>query len=237
MAEKEYTFDELRSIVERLRSPGGCPWDKAQTHRSLEPCLLEETYEVLEGIRSLEETGEWDNLCEELGDLLLQVLMHSRIAEEEGLFSLENVISGISRKMIRRHPHVFGDKRAALAQEIPGSWEAIKEQEKKRRSPQQELEAIPQGMPALMRAQKVQKKLERFSEGGKSRKEILGELKECMEELDLAPASEEQGGRLLWLAAELLRQDGIYGELALKSAADKAIFRDKCGQKCQRSGK
>ena len=223
MADRQYTFDELCSIVERLRSPGGCPWDRAQTHESLKPCLLEETYEVLEGIDRLEKTGSHDNLCEELGDLLLQVLMHSRIAQEDGRFTLEDVISGISRKMIRRHPHVFGEERQALAQEVPGSWEALKKQEKQGRSLKQELEDIPLQLPALARAQKIQKKL--AGAGGReiSRRELLEKMKACLESLQDAPAREEPGGELLWLAADLLRRDGVYAELALEAVSQEKI--------------
>ena len=129
MEKKAYTFDEFCSIVKTLRSPEGCPWDREQSHGSLKPCLLEEAYEVLDGIETLEKEGNWDSLCEELGDLLLQIVMHSRIAEEEGYFTLEDVIDGISRKMIRRHPHVFGEKRRVMAGEVPGSWEELKKKE------------------------------------------------------------------------------------------------------------
>ena len=105
---EKYRYEDFLRIVARLRAEDGCPWDKAQTHGSLKTCLVEECYEVLEGIRLLEEDGEGDNLCEELGDLLLQVVLHARIAQEEGLFAMEDVVQGISEKMIRRHPHVFG---------------------------------------------------------------------------------------------------------------------------------
>jgi tetrapyrrole methylase family protein / MazG family protein len=107
-----YTFKELRDIIRKLRAPDGCPWDLAQTHESLIPCLKEESAEVIEGIQILKDTQDGDNLCEELGDVLLQVMLHSQIAEEEGLFTVDDVIEGLCRKMIRRHPHVFGDKKA-----------------------------------------------------------------------------------------------------------------------------
>lgn len=129
MSEK-YTFEELESIIKKLRSPKGCPWDREQTHESLIPCMQEEANEVVEGIHILTDTGDADNLCEELGDVLLQVLMHSQIAEEEGLFTLEDVIDGISRKMVRRHPHVFGNSSADTSSEALLTWEEIKRQEK-----------------------------------------------------------------------------------------------------------
>ena len=129
---KTYTLDDLAEIVETLRSDKGCPWDRQQTHESLRACMIEEAYEAVEGIRILEETGSWENLCEELGDVLLQVVMHSQIAREEDLFTLSDVIGGISEKMIRRHPHVFKDQDySCTADEVPASWEEIKRREKK----------------------------------------------------------------------------------------------------------
>ena len=101
---ENYTFEELKEIIARLRAEDGCPWDRAQTHESLKPCLTDEADEVLQAI----DRGDMDNLCEELGDVLLQVMLHSRIAEEEGAFTVDDVISYLCRKMIRRHPHVFG---------------------------------------------------------------------------------------------------------------------------------
>lgn len=123
-------FDNLCSVVARLRAPDGCRWDRAQTHESLKAPCIEEAAEVICGINILSETGDPDNLKEELGDLLLQVVMHARIAEEEGLFTIEDVIQGISDKMIRRHPHVFGDGRADTPEEALASWNASKQKEK-----------------------------------------------------------------------------------------------------------
>ena len=153
----------------------------------------------------------------------MQVFLHSQIAREEGLFDLDDVVDGISRKMIRRHPHVFGEERQALAQEVPGSWEAIKKQEKQGRSLKQELEDIPLQLPALARAQKIQKKL--AGAGGReiSRRELLEKMKACLESLQDAPAREEPGGELLWLAADLLRRDGVYAELALEAVSQEKI--------------
>lgn len=123
-------FEQLREIVARLRAEDGCPWDRAQTHESLKPPCIEEAAEVICGINVLAETGNPDNLKEELGDLLLQIMMHAQIAEEEGYFTLEDVISGISRKMIRRHPHVFGGATVNGQEEVIASWEEIKAREK-----------------------------------------------------------------------------------------------------------
>ncbi|MBQ5340502.1 MAG: hypothetical protein J6W57_00655, partial [Oscillospiraceae bacterium] len=111
-------FDKLKSIIARLRAEDGCPWDREQTHASLKPGCIEEAAEVICGINVLEATGNAENLKEELGDLLLQVMMHAQIAEEEGLFTMEDVLKGISEKMIRRHPHVFGDVKVGGSDEV-----------------------------------------------------------------------------------------------------------------------
>ncbi len=123
-------FDKLKEIVKTLREPGGCPWDREQTHMSLKPGCIEEAAEVICGINVLEKTGNPENLKEELGDLLLQVVMHARIAEEEGLFNMDDVCNGISEKLVRRHPHVFGDTKVAGTDEVLANWEKIKAAEK-----------------------------------------------------------------------------------------------------------
>ena len=124
------SFDKLKNVVERLRAEDGCPWDREQTHMSLKAPCIEEAAEVICGINILEQTGNAENLKEELGDLLLQVLMHAQIAEEEGLFTIDDVIKGITDKMIRRHPHVFGNAHACNSQQVLDNWEAIKAREK-----------------------------------------------------------------------------------------------------------
>ncbi len=140
---KQFDFQQLERIMAALRAPDGCPWDRAQTHGSLRTCLIDETAEVLTAIDVLEQTGNGDNLCEELGDLLMQILIHSQIASEEGLFTMDDVIQGISEKMIRRHPYVFAPDGTHVSREAreqdPAardvgaqrkSWEAIKAEEK-----------------------------------------------------------------------------------------------------------
>ena len=124
------TLDELKSVVARLRAEDGCPWDREQTHASLKPECIEEAAEVIGGINVLEETGNPENLKEELGDLLLQVFMHAQIAEEEGLFTMDDVMRGVSQKMIRRHPHVFSDVNVSGSEEVLRNWEQIKAKEK-----------------------------------------------------------------------------------------------------------
>ena len=124
------SFDELKEVVRRLRAEDGCPWDRAQTHTSLKAACIEEAAEVICGINVYEATGNAENLKEELGDLLFEVMIQSQIAEEEGIFTLDDVISGIRDKMIRRHPHVFGDANVNSPDEVLTTWEAIKAKEK-----------------------------------------------------------------------------------------------------------
>ena len=124
------SFDEFKEVVRRLRAEDGCPWDREQTHGSLKPPVIEEAAEVICGINILEATGNSENLKEELGDLLLQVVMQAQIAEEEGIFTLDDVINGIREKMIRRHPHVFGGEKAGSPEEVLVNWEEIKKREK-----------------------------------------------------------------------------------------------------------
>ena len=131
LMDRKITFDDYRGIIRALRDPEkGCPWDKAQTHESLKPCMIHEMTEAVAAVTLLTDTGDADNLSEELGDVLLQVVLQSQIAEEEGLFSLDDVIQKAGEKMIRRHPHVFGDKKASSPEESLALWNEIKKQEK-----------------------------------------------------------------------------------------------------------
>ena len=124
------SFNKLRETVRHLRAEDGCPWDREQSHKSLKPEVIEEAAEVICGINVYEQTGNYENLKEELGDLLLQIVMHAQIAEEEGIFTLDDVISGITEKMVRRHPHVFGNKKVSGSEEVLVNWEEIKRKEK-----------------------------------------------------------------------------------------------------------
>lgn len=130
MDKKQYSFLELREIIQILRSEKGCPWDRKQTHESLIPCLKDEALEVVEAI----EKKDLDNLCEELGDVLLQVMLHSQIAAEAGNFTVDDVITVLCEKMIRRHPHVFGDLQVESEEELLNLWQEIKKQEKQEKS-------------------------------------------------------------------------------------------------------
>lgn len=150
-----YSFDDLVRIVTLLRGEGGCPWDREQTHASVRRCMIEEAYEVAEAIDREDATL----LCEELGDVLFQVLFHAELEREAGRFSCEDVVTGIARKMIRRHPHVFGDAEVSGGEDALQKWEEIKIREKSRTTLSSRLRAIPPILPALLRAQKVWEKL------------------------------------------------------------------------------
>lgn len=160
----KYSFEDLIHIVETLRSENGCPWDRKQTHESLKPCMMEEAAELVSSIRIYDKTGNAENMREELGDILLQVMLHSQIAKEERLFTLEDVIHEISAKMIRRHPHVFGSSvKEKKAGDIPSDWEEIKRREKEGKTwIESPLREIPKELPALTRASKVLKKADRL---------------------------------------------------------------------------
>lgn len=149
-----YDMNDLLEIMKILRSPDGCPWDREQTHRSIRRDLLEETYEVADAI----DRGNSESLCEELGDLLLQVVFHAQIAAENGEFDFSDAVDGVCRKMILRHPHVFGDVSANSTDEVLKNWDAIKRLEKDIKSPAEELDAVAHTLPALMRAAKLSSK-------------------------------------------------------------------------------
>lgn len=201
----KYTFEDLIHIVETLRGENGCPWDRKQTHESLKPCMMEEAAELVSSIRIYDKTGNAENMREELGDILLQVMLHSQIAKEEQLFDVEDVVDEISRKMIRRHPHVFGAKAGGKnAEDIPSDWEEIKRKEKEGKSwLESPLREIPKELPALTRAAKVLKKVDKLYGEGNSYEESAKRLAEAAEKLaGLCP--EESSGELMEIMGDIL---------------------------------
>jgi len=150
-------FDELARVMARLRAPEGCPWDREQTHRSLRPYFLEETYEALEAI----DAEDWARLSDELGDVLLQIVFHAQLASERGDFDIDDVISGIVTKLHRRHPHVFGETSVSGADEVVDRWEQIKRGESGCEGRESALDGIPDSLPALQRAHKLQRRAAR----------------------------------------------------------------------------
>lgn len=158
--DKKFNFQELQAIVATLRGENGCPWDKSQTHESLKLYTLEEAYEVNQAVSNLTKTGDCTNLKEELGDLLFQVLLQSQVAEDNGEFAIEDVIDGIARKMIHRHPHVFAGRHYDSVEQQQADWEKLKAQEEghKQTSLKEDIALIPESFPALIRGEKVAKK-------------------------------------------------------------------------------
>lgn len=189
---KQYSFEDLIKIVETLRGENGCPWDRKQTHDSLRPCMMEEAAELISSIRIYDRTGNAENMREELGDILLQVVMHAQIAKEEGLFTLEDVIDGIGAKMVRRHPHVFGGERTEGEDGNQPDWEEIKRREKEGKdwilSP---LREIPPELPALTRAAKVMKRADRLYGTGRTYDGTVRNLEKAVERLKGAKPSEQ----------------------------------------------
>lgn len=223
--EKLFTFEEFQAVVAALRSENGCPWDRAQTHESMKGNTIEEAYEVNQAVTDLSKTGDPSNLCEELGDLLLQVMLHSQIAEENGEFTLEDVIDGVTRKMIRRHPHVFGGESYKNAEEQQAGWEAIKAQEKQGQAvstPVSEMESIPSAFPALIRSQKVLKKAKKNHLISFREEDIFKEMLESIVALQVAVSHPENKetlstclGNTLFAISKLAASYNIHSEMAL----------------------
>ena len=220
-----YTFEDLVTVVELLRSEGGCLWDMEQTHKSIRNDFIEETYEVIEAI----DTEDPVLLREELGDVLLQVVFHARIEQENDVFGMAEVSNDICAKLIHRHPHVFGTVEVENSAEVLKNWEAIKGEEKQRVTMTDKLRAIPPMYPALMRAQKVGKKAACFDFG--SAEEVYAKLDEEIAEVKAAAASGDQDavaeelGDLLLTVTSLARKLGVKSEEALFHATNKFIDR------------
>jgi tetrapyrrole methylase family protein/MazG family protein len=221
-------FAELIEIMARLRGEGGCPWDREQTHESIKPYFVEETYEVLEAI----DEGDPGKLREELGDVLLQVVFHARMAEEAGAFAIADVIRSITEKLIRRHPHVFGTVQADTAQEVLFNWEEIKRAERTRATGSASaLDGVPRELPALLRAHRLQEKASRvgfdWSEAREVLKKVeeeLAELKEAMEG-QAALRVEAELGDLLFSLVNLSRFVSVNPEEALRKTIGRFIAR------------
>ena len=207
------TFDGLRAISHRLYAPGGCPWDREQTHTTLKPFLLEETYEVLAAL----DDEDPARLCEELGDLLLQMTLHTEIAEEAGEFTYGDVFEAINRKLIRRHPHVFADAQINSVDEQWRAWQAIKRKEK--RDDESILAGVPKAMPALAYAQAVQERAARAGFDWPDLDQVIEKLVEEIRELRAAATQEEridEFGDVLFVLANVARWLGLDAEAALR---------------------
>lgn len=219
-------IERLVELMARLRGPGGCPWDLEQTHTSLQRYVLEEAYEVIEAI----DDGSPDDLREELGDLLLQVVFHARIAEEEGRFDIQGVAEAINEKLVRRHPHVFGETEVEGSDEVLRNWDAIKSAEKREKGapePESALDGIPAALPALFRAWQIQKEAAKTGFDWRNIDEVLAKTREELAELEEAAAEgdadgiEEELGDLLFVLAGLGRVLDVEPENALRRATRK----------------
>jgi MazG family protein len=218
-------FAKLCEIVAKLRGPGGCPWDREQTNESLLPAVIEEAYETGEAARAHDDA----HFREELGDLLLLIVMHAEIAREAGRFNIEGVIRNVSDKLIRRHPHVFGASDARDSGAVLKQWEAIKREEKKGDS--HYLASLPKALPALVRAQKAQSKAARLNFDWKEVRGVMVKVEEELREVKEAIESqqhqsiEEEVGDLLFAMVNLARKCNIDAESTLQSATDKFVTR------------
>ncbi|WP_177917082.1 nucleoside triphosphate pyrophosphohydrolase [uncultured Eubacterium sp.] len=222
-----YDIDDLISIVALLRAPGGCPWDAEQTHQSIKANFIEETYEVVEAINK----DNPDMLREELGDILLQVALHTQIEQEKGSFTFNDVANDIVKKLVVRHPHVFSDETVDGVVQALNSWDAVKLKTKGQKTQSESMLSVPKELPALMRAQKVQKKAAKVgfdwdSADGAFDKmyEELDELKIAMTEDD-ASHIEEELGDVLFSAVNIARFLKLDSEEALTCATDKFVAR------------
>ena len=216
-------FDRLCRIMDRLRDPGGCPWDREQTLSTLSPYLLEEAHEVTDAVAG----GEPDKLCEELGDLLLQIVFMTRIGRENGWFDLDDVCDSISEKMIRRHPHVFSDREVEDSAEVLRNWEEIKQGERAHQSAPSVLDGVPASLPALLKAFRMTEKAAAVGFDWRRPADVMTKMREEMDELETElnggdEASSErvrdEMGDVLFVMANLARHMNLCPETALRGA-------------------
>lgn len=224
---EKYKLEDLLEIMKLLRSEEGCPWDREQTHESLKKYLIEETYEVLEVI----DLNDKKRLCDELGDLLLQIVFHAQIAQESGDFNMDDVISGVSRKMVQRHTHVFSDATADTPDQVVDNWEAIKKREKGAESQTAVLKDVPANLPALMRSYKVQQKAAQVGFDWDNLSDVFNKVEEEIRELKEVYISKNEErikdelGDCLFALVNLSRFLKVQPELALTGTINKFIRR------------
>ena len=224
---ENYGFEDLLRIMEILRAPGGCPWDREQTHSSIKQSFIEETYEVIEAINKDDKVL----LCEELGDVLLQVVFHTQMEKEAGVFDMSNVCDGICKKLIERHPHVFGEVQVASSAEVLDNWDTIKRKSKQQATQGEAMQKIPLELPALMRAQKLQSKAKKagfdwddVSGAYDALQREVEELRQAQAEGDSAKMQDELGD-VLFSAVNIARFLDVDAEQALMGANDKFMTR------------
>lgn len=235
---KNYTLEDLKDIIVTLRSENGCPWDKVQTHQSIKKDMIEECYEAIDALDS----GDDHAFANELGDVLLQVVFHARMAEERSAFNMDDVINEICVKLITRHTHVFGADKAVTAEEALGNWEKNKKKEKNLDSYTAMLRDVPHYLPALMRSAKVQKKAASVGFDWDNIEGVYDKVNEEIGELKEATAAnsgiEEEYGDLLFSVVNLGRHLGLTPEIALSNASEKFIKRfEKMENAARKAGK
>ena len=208
---ESYTFDDLLAILKILRSPGGCPWDMEQTHKSIRADFIEEVYEAIEGIDSDDD----EIMKEELGDVLLQVVFHAQIGEDDGKYTINDILNGICKKLIIRHPHVFADVKADTTDEVLKNWNAIKMQTKGQTGTKEALDGISKALPSLVRAEKISSKLNKHSTPYATKDDIKALAENLSDENDI--------GKLLYAVTSYAKSHGINAEKALYDECDKII--------------
>ena len=224
---ESYNVQDLVEIMKLLRAPDGCPWDAEQTHESIKKNLIEETYEVIEAINKKDN----DLLCEELGDLLMQVVFHAQMEAEEGTFDFDTVADGVCKKLIERHPHVFGDVSISGVDDVLTNWDAIKRKTKKQKTTTESMLSVPRELPALMRATKLQKKAadvgfdwSEVSGALEKLEEEIAELRQAISNSDKENMAEELGD-VLFSAVNVSRFIKVDAEESLTAASDKFLSR------------
>lgn len=224
MKREVYSFGDLVEIIKRLRDPDGCPWDRAQTNKSIRENAVEEAYELVEAI----DMNDDEKMVEEAGDVLLQGLFNAVIAEDENRFSINDVISGICKKLVFRHTHIFGDNKAENSEDALKFWEQAKAVEKGQKTLKDKIDSVPKTFGALMRALKVQKIIKKtgfeFPSISEAEKKVFEEIEEFQNATDAANR-EEEGGDLLFSVVNILRMNKIDPELALNATTEKFIKR------------
>lgn len=228
---ESYGIDDLKKIVKILRGPGGCPWDREQTHESIRRDLLEEAYELVDAI----DQQDPENLREELGDVLLQVVFHTDLEQDINGLTLDDVADGVCKKLIYRHPHVFGDVTVSGTGEVLSNWEQLKRAEKQQTTYTDTLESVARALPALWRAEKVQKKAAKAGFVWPNASDAADKLREEAQELEQAMNGhgdvEEELGDLLFAAVCLGRMLGVDPEVALNRSTDKFVNRFRAVEK------
>lgn len=227
MIKEKYSFEDLLEIMARLRGENGCPWDREQTHESLRIYMIEETYEVLEALDS----GDKGRFCNELGDLLLQIVFHAQIAKENGDFDIGDVTTEVCKKLITRHPHIFGDVKADTPEKVLENWEAIKKKEKNIKSQTGVLRDVPKNLPALMRSYKVQEKAAQVGFDWDDIEDVFRKVEEEIRELrDVYKSNNveritDELGDAFFALVNLARFLNVQPELALNGTIAKFIKR------------